>query len=329
MASARAVTVTGTGGIEVLSIRPVEVPEPGHGEIAVDVECAAVNRADILQRMGRYPAPPGARQDVLGLEYAGRIAEVGEGVTRWQVGAPVMGIVGGGAMCERIIVHEREAIPVPPGMSLTEAAAIPEVFLTAFDALSQAELAVGETVLVHAVGSGVGTAAVQLGRLWGARVIGTSRTPSKLERCERFGLSRGIVCESGNFAGEVKSMSDGHGADVIVDTVGAAYLEDNVRSLAVRGRLIVLGLLGGATAKISLGPLLAKRIRVIGSVLRSRPLEEKAALAQRFARQLLPWFHSADLVPVVDRCLEMSQVGQAHELLEANDCFGKIVLRWD
>lgn len=329
MSAARAVQIRGKGGVEVLEIGPFEPREPGPGELLVEVAAAALNRADILQRKGFYPAPPGAPATIPGLEYAGTVVAVGEGVRTFARGDRVMGIVGGGAMATHVVVHEREAIPVPDGMPLHDAAAVPEVFLTAYDALFvQGGLRVGERVLLHAVGSGVGTAALQLALAAGARPIGTSRTVEKLDRCRPLGLSDGVVAEGGRFADRVKAVTGGAGVDVILDTVGAAYLAENVAALAPRGRVVVVGLLGGAKAELPLGALLEKRGAVIGTVLRSRPLEEKAALARDFAAHALPLFAAGRLRPVVDAVLPMEEVREAHGRMERNETFGKVVLVW-
>lgn len=324
MIDARAVVITAPGGPEVLSLVDRPLREPGPGELLVRVAAAGLNRADAIQRRGHYPAPPGSPADVPGLEYAGTVAAVGEGASTFRTGDRVMGIVGGGAMATHLLVHEREAIPVPNGLSLVEAAAIPEAFLTAWDALFlQAGLGLGETLLIHAVGSGVGTAAVQLAKQAGARTIGTSRSPEKLARCREFGLERGIVATEGRFATEVPG-----GAAVILDLVGAAYAEENVRALANQGRWVLVGLVGGAKAELPLGLLLGKRGTLIGTVLRSRPLEEKAALARRFAREIAPLFETGALRPVIDSVLPMADVAEAHRRLESNATFGKIVLAW-
>jgi NADPH:quinone reductase-like Zn-dependent oxidoreductase len=232
-------------------------------------------------------------------------------------------------MATHLVVHAREAMRVPAGMPLAEAAAIPEVYLTAYDALfSQAHLAPGEVALVHAIGSGVGTAALQLGRLAGAEVFGTSRSDDKLKRCRAFGLEHGLVVTKAEFAAAFTQASGGRAADVILDTIGAAYFAENIKALATRGRLVLVGMLGGATAECPLGLLLAKRVSVIGTVLRSRPLEEKALLTQTFARDMLGKFASGALKPVVDTVMPMSEVRAAHQRMESNDTFGKIILRW-
>ncbi len=331
MVKARAVVIEGKGEVDVLRIGEIAVRDPGPGELLIEVAAAGLNRADVLQRRGFYPAPAGVAANVPGLEYAGTVAELGSDVTDFAKGDRVMGIVGGGGMASHLVVHAREAIRVPDGMALTDAAAIPEVFLTAYDALFvQASLDVGQTLLVHSVGSGVGTAAIQLARAVSARTLGTSRTQDKLQRCQPLGLAiaDGILVSDKRFAAMVAERTSGHGVDVILDTVGAAYLGENLASLASRGTLVVIGLMGGANAELALGALLQKRARVVGSVLRSRPLEEKAALAQAFARATLPLFARGALAPVVDAVLPMADVQEAHRRMEKNDTFGKIVLHW-
>jgi NADPH:quinone reductase len=329
MIEARAVKIVGKGDTNVLSLGTHYVADPGPGEIRVAVAAAGLNRADILQRRGFYPAPPGAPADVPGLEYAGRVERVGEGVREFALGDAVMGIVAGGAMASHVAVHAREALRVPAGMPLDEAAAVPEVFLTAYDGLfTQGQLKLGELLLLHAVGSGVGTAALQLGLAAGAEVIGTSRTVDKLARCRALGLTEGLPVSDKGFAGALAERSGGRGCDVILDTVGAAYLAENLKALAVRGRLIVVGLLGGAAGELNLGLLLAKRGTLIGTVLRSRALEEKAALAQEFSHCALPLFASGKLKPVIDVVMPMQEIRAAHQRMESNETFGKIVLRW-
>jgi NADPH2:quinone reductase len=329
MVEARAVVIDGRGEVDVLRIGTLEVREPGPGELLVEVAAAGLNRADTLQRRGFYPAPPGAPANVPGLEYAGKVARVGEGVLEHKPGDAVMGIVAGGGMATHVVVHAREAIRVPQGMSMTDAAAVPEVFLTAYDALfPQAGLGLGQVVLLHAVGSGVGTAALQLALATGARPIGSSRTQDKLERCAALGLQDAILVPDKRFAAEVMERTAGRGADVILDTVGAAYLAENVASLASGGRLVLVGLLSGATGELALGTLLQKRARVLGSVLRSRPLEQKATLAQAFSRDVLPLLQRGTIKPVVDCVLDMTEIREAHLRMERNQSFGKIVLSW-
>lgn len=321
----------GEGGPEVIAIEERQVRPPGPGEIRVAVAAAGLNRADVLQRRGLYPAPPGAPPDVPGLEYAGTVEAVGESVQEWHVGDRVMGIVGGGGFCERIVVPAREAIPVPRGLSLEEAAAVPEVFITAWDALVlQAGMRPGALVLVHSVGSGVGTAAIQIVRAFGGEAAGTSRTEAKLARAAELGLAHGIAVPRGRepgFARELEARA-GRRADVILDTVGAAYLGENVRALAERGTIVVIGLLGGAAGSLPLGLLLARRGRVIGTVLRARPPEEKASLARAFAREIVPLFERGLLRPVVGAVQPLDTIADAQRAMEADETFGKIVLRF-
>lgn len=329
---ARAVVIERPGEIDVLSIADREVRDPGPCEVRVRVRAAGLNRADVLQRRGLYPAPPGSPPDVPGLEYAGEIEAIGEGASGWAVGDRVMGIVGGGAMCTHVVVHAREAIPVPRGISLEHAAAIPEVFVTVWDAvLLQAGLGPGNLLLVHSVGSGIGTAAIQIARAIGASCAGTSRTAEKLERCAReLGLEHGIVVGRGesSFAAELEAKA-GRRADVILDTVGASYLAENVRAVAERGSIVVIGLMGGATGSLPLGALLGKRATIVGSVLRARPLEEKIALARAFARDAVPLFERGLLRPIVDRVMPMDAIRDAHAAMERDATFGKLVLAWD
>ncbi|MCA9616857.1 MAG: NAD(P)H-quinone oxidoreductase [Sandaracinus sp.] len=325
----RAVRIRGAGGPEVLELDDdYRTRAPGPGEVRVEVVAAGLNRADCLQRRGFYPAPPGAPKDIPGLELAGRVESVGEGVTAWKVGDGVMAITGGGAMATHVILHERELVAVPEGLGFEEAAAIPEVFFTAYDALEQASLRSGEVLLVHAIASGVGTAALQLAKAAGAHVVGTSRSASKLEGCRDLGLDDGLLVDgSVSFANAVKAVAP-RGADVILDTIGAKYVAENLRALAPRGRVVTIGLLGGVKAELDLGLLLAKRATWSGSVLRARPLEEKATLAQAVTREMLPLFRRQKLRPIVDAVLPMEEIRAAHERMESNETFGKLVLRW-
>lgn len=329
MPTARAVRIREPGGPDVLDIGTLEVPDPCRHEVLVEVAASAINRADLLQRRGLYPAPPGAPPDVPGLEYAGHVAAVGPGVRSVQVGDRVMGITGGGGQATLLVAHERTLVRVPSSVdSIEHAAAIPEAFMTAFDALfEQGELTAGQRVLIHAVASGVGTAALQLAEAAGAEVIGTSRTAEKLQRCAELGAFVPVEVRDGRFADAIKTQ--GGAVDVVLDMVGAAYLDENLRALATKGRMIVIGLMGGAQGEISLGRLLRARVRIQGSVLRARPLEEKAHLASRFSARVVPQFVRGALRPVVDEILPMSAIVEAHERLERNQTFGKLVMRWD
>ena len=325
----RTVRILAPGGPDVLRIESVDDPQPGEGEILVSVSTSGVNRADLLQRRGAYPAPAGAPQDIPGLEFAGTVAALGPGVERWSPGDAVMGIVAGGGYSEKVVVHESVAVPVPEGMDPATAGAIPEAFMTAFDAVFlQAELREGETLLVHAVGSGVGTAGVQLARRAGARTVGTSRTAAKLEQAARLGLDVGIK-GGGDWSEAVLDHTDGRGADVILDLVGGPYLAGNQKVLARRGRHVVVGVPGGAKAEIDLRALMVKRGRIHGTVLRARGRPEKAELARRFTEGVLPGFVEGSLQPVIDRILPASDVAQAHAAMERNENFGKILLSWE
>lgn len=323
----RAVVIPEFGGPEVLRFDSVPDPEPSDGEILVRVRASGVNRADLLQRRGLYPPPPG-ESEVPGLEFAGVVEEVGGGVTRWREGDRVMGIVGGGGYAERVAVSERVAVAVPDGMSWPMAGAIPEVYMTAFDAVfRQAALKRGETLLIHAVGSGVGVAALQLGRRAGARVIGTSRTAAKVERAVDLGLDLGLDGR-GAWEHQVMKETGGSGADVILDLVGAPYLKRNQAAIAVGGRHVVVGVPGGSRAEIDLRALMARRARLFGTVLRARGVDEKAALAGEFSAEVVPGFLDGWLLPVVDRVYPVSRVALAHRRMEGNRNFGKIVMVW-
>ncbi len=324
MKAVRTVELTGPSGL-----RFEDVPTPGMGpdDIAVTVCATALNRADLLQTFGKYPAPPGAVQDIPGLEYSGLVAAVGARVTRWKVGDRVMGLCAAGAWAETVVTHERQAMPVPSTVTLEHAAAIPEAFSTAFDALVlQGGMTVNSRVLVHAVASGVGTAAVQLGALYGAHVIGTARTEAKLAR---VGLRDSVLTAAGPvFAERVKALTGGQGVDLVLDLVGGDFVPESLRALAHQGTVLLVGLVAGASAELPFGLMLAQRLRLVGTSLRARPLEEKAALAREFEVRLLPAFERKTLSPVVDAVLPMSDISQALQRLASNDTVGKLVLTW-
>jgi NADPH:quinone reductase-like Zn-dependent oxidoreductase len=265
---------------------------------------------------------------VPGLEIAGVVEAVGAEVEDWAPGDRVMGIVGGGGMAERVVTEARELMSVPEGLSLEQAAAIPEAFLTAYDAVVlQGGLLNGESVLFHAVASGVGTAGIQLATVVGATSVGTSRTADKLSRCSSLGLDHAVIVEDGKFARQVLEVMPG-GVDVILDTIGAAYLAQNIEVIAKKGHIIVIGLMGGVKAELSLGALLAKRASIRGSVLRSRSAEEKAELTAAFSREMLGKFKTGKLRPIIDDVLPMTQIQTAHTRMDANETFGKLVLSW-
>jgi NADPH2:quinone reductase len=328
MAKMRALAIREPGGPEVLEMRKVKVREPERGEIRVRVRAAGVNRADLLQRRGLYPPPPGWPPEVPGLEYAGEVERVGEGVELWEVGDRVMGLVGGGGYAELVVVQEREALAIPPLLSFEEAAAVPEVFITAHDALfTQMHLELGERLLVHAVGSGVGTAALQLAKAAGVTVIGTSRSGWKLERATDYGLDVLINTSEHDFPELVRQATAGQGVHVLLDLVGGPYLAGNIDSLAEKGRMIVVGLTAGRTAEIDLGLILRKRLRIVGTSLRLRPLEEKIEAVRAFERDVGSLLATGQVRPVLDRVFEFEEAVEAHRYMEADQNFGKLVIR--
>lgn len=324
----RAVIIPNFGGPEVLEVANLPDPQPSEQELVVRVLISGVNRADLLQRRGLYPPPPGA-SEVPGLEFVGTVEAIGDKVSRWQVGKPVMGIVAGGGYAQRVVVHEDIAIAVPEALDITAAGAVPEVFMTAFDALfCQAGLQPGETVLIHAVGSGVGTAALQLAKRAGAKTIGTSRTPEKLRQAKSLGLDMSLAGD-GDWADAVMDATNGKGVEVILDLVGGPYLAGNQRAIASGGRHVVVGVPGGSRTEIDLRLLMVRRAALFGTVLRARPHEEKAQLTEEFELAVLPGLCDGSLKPVVDRIFTAEQAAAAHRYMEANKNFGKILLTWD
>jgi NADPH2:quinone reductase len=325
----KAVVITKTGGPEAFEVRDVPTPEPQGDQVRVRVRAAGINRADLMQARGRYPAPTGVPADIPGLEFAGEVEALGSGVTApWKVGDRVFGIVGGGGLAEYVVSHERMVVPIPEGLDFEQAAAVPEVFLTAHDALeTQAGVRPGRRVLIHAVGGGVGSAAVQIAHAMGCTVFGTSRSAEKLEQAAALGLDVGIDTSREDFAAVVQERTAGYGVNAVIDQVGAAALAGNLASLAVRGRLVLVGLLGGAEATLDLRTLLSKRITVVGTTLRARPLEEKIIATRRFVATVMPWLARGLVRPVVDRVFALEDVRAAQERLESNLGFGKIVLR--
>jgi putative PIG3 family NAD(P)H quinone oxidoreductase len=296
--------------------------------VRVRIHATAVNRADLLQRLGMYPAPPGSPRDIPGIEIAGEVDAVGENVSEWKVGDRVFGIVGGGGYAEAIAVPARTLARIPHGMSFTDAGAVPEAFLTAWDGMvDQGRLAAGETVLVHAAGSGVGTAAVQIARAIGARSIGTARTRAKLDRARELGLDEGIVVDgAASFADEVRARTGGRGVDVVVELVGGAYVAQDLACIAHRGRIVVIGMMAGPRVDFDLNTLMRKRVEVRGTMLRSRPLEEKILTALALDRHLAPLFERGALKPIVDRVLPLRDAAEAHRAMQSNETFGKVVL---
>jgi NADPH2:quinone reductase len=328
----KAVVITHPGPPEVLEVREVARPQPSGEQVLVRVRAAGLNRADLLQRAGHYPAPPGAPSDIPGLEFAGEIVAVGPEARLWREGQRVFGLAGGGAYAEYIAVHERTLAEVPSNLSWTEAAAIPEAFITAQDAIwNQAGLRPGESLLVHAVGSGVGLAAVQLARAIHAVPYGTSRTAEKLERARQFGMEDGIQLSDSLEALQVAvgRWTGGRGVDVVCELVGGPYVPASIRALALHGRIVVISSGAGSKVELDLRSLMSRRLTIRGTVLRARPLEEKIAATRAFAAEVVPLFARGVLRPVVDREYSLAEAPAAHARLESNQTFGKLVLRVD
>lgn len=325
----KAIVISRFGGPEVLEWREVVMPAPGRGDVRVRVRATAVNRADLLQRMGTYPAPADAPADIPGLEFAGEIDAVGDGVTGLAAGDRVMGLCGGGAYAEAVVVPARTVVAIPASLSFAEAAAVPEAFITAWDAMvEQAGLKAGETVLVHAVGSAVGLAALQICRAMGARPLGTARTADKLTRARAYGLDEGdgLLVPTGSFATEVLRLTGDRGADLVVELVGGAYVAEDLACIAERGRIILVGMMAGNRTDLDLGRLLRKRAQLTGTMLRSRPLEEKIIAVQQMGRHVVPLLARGTLRAVVDRTFPLAKAGEAHAYMASNASFGKIVL---
>jgi len=323
----RAVFIREPGDESVLELREVPDPIPGPHHVRVRVKATAVNRADLLQRIGVYPAPPGAPPDIPGLEYSGVVDALGPDVASLRVGDRVYGIVAGGSYAEKLVVHEREAAKIPDGLDDTDAAAVPEAFITAYDALVvRGGLRPGERVLVHAVGSGVGTAGLQIAKALGCFVVGTSRTEGKLERARGLGLDTGVLVPSAAELDSALGSEAKTGFDAVLDLVGGEYTALTVPHMASKGRIVVVGLTAGTRADIDLRLLLYKRLTITGTVLRARPLEEKIQAADLLRRTLSPWLARKMIRPVVDKVLPLAEVREAHRLVGKNDTFGKVVL---
>lgn len=322
----RAVVLREHGGPEVLVITDSADPAPAPEEVLVRVLATALNRADLLQRMGMYPNPFPADDEIPGLEFAGEVIGCGPRVTMWRPGDRVMGIVSGGAYAEKLVIHERQAMAVPDGMTWTDAAAIPEVFITAWDALVvQGGLTSGRWAMVHAGASGVGTAAIQICRAIGARVIVTC-SAGKVQACRDLGADAVVDYGSQDFVAEALSVTGGAGVDVILDVIGGEYVEKNVAALAVKGRIIQVGVMAGKPLPFNVGLLLGKRATITGTVLRARPTEEKIAISRRFAAEMLPLFSTGAMRPVVDSVHPFADIAAAHVRMASNANVGKIVV---
>lgn len=324
--SMRAIVVRAPGGPDELEIARVAAPPLTTGSVEIEIKAFALNRADILQRRGHYPPPPGA-SDVLGLECAGVVRAVGAGVLGIELGSSVMALLAGGGYAERTVVPAEQVLPVPPGLSFTQAAAIPEAFLTASEAcFSLGGLAAGQTVLLHAGASGVGSAALQLAKLVGARVIACASSAEKLAFLRELGADVVVNHKLEDFAAVVQEQTAGRGADVILDFIGGSYAERHQTCLAEAGRWVVIGLLGGARANLDLGAVLRRRWQLLGLVMRSRSPSDKAQIVQRFRTRFWPELASGRLQPCVDRSYPWTEVRAAHERMERNENIGKIVL---
>jgi len=326
----KAVVITRFGGPEVLEIQDVPKPQPGPHEVLVNVRSSALNRADLLQRLGRYAAPPGVPENIAGLEFAGEVVESGAEAHRWNTGDRVMGIVAGGAHAEFLTTHQDAVSAVPSNLDWSAAGGVPEVFITAHDALQQAGFKTGESVLVHAVGSGVGLAATQIVRALGGHAFGTSRTPDKIERAKSFGLESGyVVPDPGALKGLAdfaKGVTGGSGFDVVLDLNGGPYFAASLEAMALRGRIVLIGGVAGGKAHVDLYQILGKRLHVIGTVLRARSLEEKIAITTTFAREVVPLLADDSIKPVIDSVFPLEKIQDAHRRLESNETFGKVVL---
>jgi len=323
----KAIVLHGFGGPETMAIGEMPLPEPGMGQLRVRVVATSVNRADTVQRRGLYPPPPG-ESEILGLEVAGVVDAIGDGVGRWQTGDRVMGLVAGGGYAEYALMYAEHAMVIPESLTFEEAAAVPEVYITAFLNLFRiAQVQDGQTVLLHGGGGGVNTAAIQLCRALRSDCrIAVTASAGKIERVRALGADRVIDYRQQDFVGEIKEFTGGSGADVILDHIGASYLAKNLSVLGVGGRLVIIGLMGGAVAEINLGLLMVKRQRVIGSVLRALPVAEKADITNDFVAQVVPLLQRRAIAPLIHRVFPLHAAAQAHEEMESGRHFGKIVL---
>jgi putative PIG3 family NAD(P)H quinone oxidoreductase len=325
----RAITLPSHGGPEAMTWATVPDPVPGPGEVLIDVAAAGVNRADLAQRAGHYPPPPGA-STILGLECSGRIVALGAGVDRWKIGDEVCALLAGGGYAERVAVPSGQLLPIPKGLDLIEAASLPEVACTVWSSVfTTGGLRPGEVLLVHGGASGIGTMAIQLGVRHGARVFATAGTPEKVNRCRELGAEVAIEYHTEDFVDRVTEETAAHGADVILDIVGAAYLRSNVDALAEDGRLVIIGLQGGRTGELNLAALAAKRGTIAMTRLRNRSRDAKAAIVASVAENVWPAVESGEVRPVIDRSLPMSKAAEAHRVVESSQHVGKVVLTVD
>lgn len=321
----RAVVLHSYGGPDVLSLEEVADPVPGPDEVVVEVAATALNRADLLQRMGLYPDPRRVKPEIPGLEFAGTVVDIGARVTMWKSGDRVMGIEAGGAYAERIATHERQLMAVPAGIDLVHAAAIPEVFLTAWDALVlQGGLTSGRWALVHAGASGVGTASIQIAKAIGARIAVTC-SAGKAEACRALGADLVLERSPHDWLADARAAVP-HGFDTVLDVVGGDEIDRNLQAVATRGTIVQVGLMGGSTVPVNVGLLMGKRATWVGTTLRARPIEEKVAVTRRFATEMLPLFDTGALLPVIDSVYPLERIADAQQHMAANANTGKIVV---
>jgi len=329
VATMKAVWIERFGGPEGLVIRSVPRPRITADQVLVRVRASALNRADLLQRQGRYPAPPGYPQEIPGIEFAGEVAEVGPLVQMWKPGQRVFGLTGGGAQAEYLVTQERLLAEIPANLDWAAAAAVPEVFITAHDALwKQAELKPGETVLIHAVGSGVGLAAVQLVHAIRAIAFGTSRTAEKIQRGRPLGLTDGIAVQQNldELVSSAQRWTSGRGIDVVLDLVGGPYVAASQKLMAAKGRIILVGTIAGGACELDSRLVMSKRLRITGTVLRARPLEEKIQATRSFAGEVVPLLADGVLRPNIDSKFSVDDIQKSHERLESNATFGKVII---
>jgi putative PIG3 family NAD(P)H quinone oxidoreductase len=329
MSQMRAAWIASFGGPEVLEIREAATPQPGRDDVLVRVRASALNRADLLQRQGKYPPPAGYPVEIPGIEFAGEIADVGVGVRKWKAGQRVFGLTGGAAHAEYIVSHQELIAEIPENLDWAAAAAIPEAFITAHDALwVQAALRPGESVLINAVGSGVGLAAVQLVRAIHAIPYGTSRTARKLDLARQYGMADGIVVRDNfdHLLAAMEQLTRGHGVNVMLDLVGGPYVNAGQKLMAVKGRIMLVGTVGGGSYQIEARYVMTKRLQIRGTVLRARSLEEKIRVTQAFAAEVVPLLAAGVLRPTIDSKFPMEEIADAHRRLESNESVGKVVI---
>jgi NADPH:quinone reductase len=323
----QAIVITKPGGPEVLKLTDLPDPVPERGEVLVKIHATAVNRADLHQRAGHYPAPSDVPENIPGLEFAGEIASSGDTSSTWKKGDRVFGLVGGGSYAQYLVVHSRAISRIPENLSYEAAAAFPESAITAYDAMVlQGALRAGETVLINGVTSGVGTMAVQIAHAIGARPLGTTRSDKKVDQLCEIGLKDVIIAKDGRFAEQVKALTGGAGVDVVLELLGGNYLKEDLQCIVSQGRIMVVGLLAGTSTEVDLGKVLAKRLQIIGTTLRARPIEQKLAVMRAFDKSLVPLIAEGVLKAIVDKVYSLKEAAAAHEYVASNESFGKVVL---